>query len=271
MNGIYWMNKYIPIYGIMIAIGIISSCFLGYILIKKYSLVIDNLILLSAYGLGGGMIGAKLLYIIITRNQLEWDRIFEWKYINMLLQGGYVFYGGLLGGCFTLFLAGRIHKIRVLEYLKVCIPCIPLAHGFGRIGCHFAGCCYGIPYTGIFHVVYHAPSFAPKEIPLFPVQLLEAFLNFLIAIFLFIWMRKKGATIINIYLYLLMYSVQRFILEEYFRYDIVERGKFLAFSTSQWISILILFVLFLILVINYFSHNKKVRYIRLIIKKYFKF
>ena len=56
--------------------------------------------------------------------------------------------GGLIGGvaCFLAiyFIFGRKYKNK----LKDCLPFIPLsiviAHAFGRVGCFFAGCCYGI-------------------------------------------------------------------------------------------------------------------------------
>lgn len=242
MIGIYIAGRFIPIYGLMITTGIVVSGVVAYILVKKHGLILEDMLILGAYALSGGFIGAKLLYIWVDRKQINWSRMLDLEYMNELWQGGYVFYGGLIGGLLMLFLGGWIHKIKVLDYLKLCIVCIPVAHGFGRIGCHFAGCCYGIPYTGLFHIVYHAPSFAPTELSLFPVQLLEAGLNFVIAGILSVWIWKKGADVNNIYLYLLMYAVQRFILESYLRYDVAERGQIWMFSTSQCISIAIVVI-----------------------------
>ena len=65
------------------------------------------------------------------------------------MRGGFVFYGGLLGGLFGIYLGGKILKIPVWEYAQNTIPVIPLAHGFGRLGCLMAGCCYGVPYDGV--------------------------------------------------------------------------------------------------------------------------
>ena len=44
---------------------------------------------------------------------------------------------------------------------------LPLMYGLGKIGCSFAGCCGGIPYNGICHIM-------TSEGAVFPVQMLEA-------------------------------------------------------------------------------------------------
>lgn len=237
--GIYFAGRLVPFYGICIALGIIAAGTTAYFLTRHRHKDFDMVILLASYGLCGSMVGAKLLYLFVNAPQIQWDKIFDFSYLRQLLQGGYVFYGGLGGGFLALFLGSRIHKIRLGEYLETCIPCIPIAHGFGRIGCHLAGCCYGIPYDGIGNVVYHEPSFAPTGIPLFPVQLVESMFNFALALFLITWIWRKKTVYSGIYVYLLSYSFFRFIAETFLRDD-VERGQIFIFSTSQWISIFIL-------------------------------
>lgn len=185
--GIYFAGRFMPFYGTCIAVGISVAAIAAYFLSRHRGLVFDSVLLLSAYGMFGGLLGAKTLYMLVEKERIQWGRILEWDYWNVLMQGGYVFYGGLIGGFLALFLAGRLHKIKLWSYIEACIPCIPLAHAFGRIGCHLAGCCYGIEYNGVGHIVYHAPSFAPTEVSLFPVQLAEAVFNFMIATFLFVW------------------------------------------------------------------------------------
>ncbi len=183
--------------------------------------------------------GAKALSIFLLRDQIEWDHLTSLSYLKQLLASGYVFYGGLLCGLTAFFAAGKIHKINARKYAEIIVPCVPLAHGFGRIGCHIAGCCYGIPYDGIGSIVYHAPAYAPIGVPLFPVQLLEAFINFsLAAIFLYMVLRGKRLREMP-YIYLGTYAILRFLLE-FLRYDDKERGIIGLFSVSQWLSIFIL-------------------------------
>lgn len=241
MNGILWAGKIVPYYGIMITVGGALAFLLGKIIVKHFALSEDDLIITAAYAAGGGILGAKLFSLLLLWDQIKWNQLFNLEYVKQLFQGGYIFYGGLIGGLIFVALAGKIHKINTGKYVTAVIPCLPLAHGFGRIGCFLSGCCYGIPYNGIGCVVYHKPSFAPTEIPLFPVQLVEAFLNFALAIVLLLFVYKKAFSPWSVYLYLYSYAVIRFILE-YFRYDVGERGFLWMFSTSQWISILIVII-----------------------------
>lgn len=74
---------------------------------------------------------------------------------------------------------------------------------------------------------------------LFPVQLTEAVFNFILAAVLLIYLRKKGPVIGTIYIYIISYSVARFILE-FLRGDASERGFIYFLSTSQIISIILI-------------------------------
>ncbi len=235
MLGIYIGGRLIPWYGLMLVTGIAAASLLGCLLVRHFRLDGNDLLILAGYGLGGGMLGAKLFSLLGLLGQIDWSRVFEWDYLRALLQGGYVFYGGLIGAVAAVLLAGKLHKISTLDYAEAVVPCIPLAHGFGRIGCHLAGCCYGIAYDGPGSIVYHAPAFAPLEVGLFPVQLTEAACNFLLAAVLFVLVWRRGRSGAGLLLYLAGYASVRFGLE-FLRAD-AERGGFLFFSTSQWISL----------------------------------
>ena len=67
---------------------------------------------------------------------------------------------------------------------------IPIMHAFGRVGCFFAGCCYGRPYKGFGAVTFPEGSQGPSGVSLFPVQLVEAILVLIIAIVL-LWLQIK--------------------------------------------------------------------------------
>lgn len=246
MNYINILGNNVPSYGLIIILGLIISNIVGYIVIRKYKLLIEDFLIIESYFLGFALIGAKLLYLFVSRNDIDWSRIFEFEYFNTLMQGGFVFYGGLIGGFIGCFLVKSIHKIDVVKYLSTLIFCIPLAHGFGRVACYFAGCCYGMPYSGPFSVEYHNIPYSLCDVELFPVQLVEAICLFIFAlIFLYLVIKKRSSTNL-IFLYLICYSVLRFILE-YFRYD-AARGHLGVFSTSQWISIFILILMVALLI-----------------------
>ncbi len=223
----------LPSYGLMIVTGVLAANLVALLLLRKRGIAIMDLIILEAYGLGGAFLGSKLLYLFIARKQIAWKRMIDPAYFDNVMKGGYVFYGGLiLAVCFIL-LAGRIHKIDAFAYLKECAPLIPMAHGFGRIGCFLAGCCYGIPYVGTGAVVFPKESFAPSGISLFPVQLVEAAGLFGISVLLFVLLLCLDFPY-TMQLYLFLYGILRFVLE-HFRGD-SERGAFAGISTSRWIA-----------------------------------
>lgn len=238
INGFYIENIFVPYYGLMLCLGLFAAGILGFILTKRFSIAFEDFIILYAYVGGFAILGAKALYLIVMAKQIDWSKITDPDYLHLLMSGGFVFYGGLIGGILALPIVKKIHKIDVLAIIKAVVPCIPLAHAMGRIGCHLTGCCYGAHYDGIFHIVYHNNLFAPNDIGLFPVQLLEAVCNLILAAALLIYLLKKGPVMDAIYIYIISYSVIRFTLE-YFRGDAV-RGFFMHLSTSQIISIILL-------------------------------
>lgn len=226
----------IPGYGTMIVTGaIIANIIVILLIIKRDKKNIWDFVILEGFGLLGGIIGSKLLYIIVSFNDIPWNRIGEPEILVALIGGGFVFYGGLILAIIFVFIGGKINKIDTWDYLSNYAFAIPLAHGFGRIGCFLAGCCYGIPYDGPLSVIYPEDSLiAPSGIPMFPVQLVEAVCLFIISIILFLlYLFRKTEYLLP--MYFILYGIVRFILE-YYRYD-EYRGKFLSLYTSQWISI----------------------------------
>ena len=158
------------------------------------------------------------------------------------MQGGFVFYGGLIGGIIFMLLPGKIHKIKTEKYIEHYVFLIPLIHAFGRIGCFLAGCCYGRETTSRFGVVFPEGGLAPAGVKLIPTQLISSAGDFLIMIVLLLYYRKnkKDGTPGNVgFLYMLLYGVGRFLVE-FLRND--NRGGAWMFSTSQWISMVIVAV-----------------------------
>ncbi|MEY8318756.1 prolipoprotein diacylglyceryl transferase family protein [Oscillospiraceae bacterium 50-58] len=174
-------------YGAMVALGLLSAgalaCWLG----RRFFLDVNDIILLSTYTVAFGISGAKILYLALNFSLIDWPHFFEWEYFRALMGGGFVFYGGVPAGIAGLYLAGRLHHIRVIDYLRACLPSLPLVHGFGRIGCALAGCCYGIPYSGPFALTYHNSIAAPTVFPSSPFSCWKPAQNSLSALCCCIW------------------------------------------------------------------------------------
>ena len=245
----------LPMYGMMILLGIIVSNAVALSLCKKFGRDKLELLTIESYGIIGAFLGSKILFLIISFKDIDWQRAAEPKYLMAILSNGFVFYGGLVGAILFMMLSGKIHKLDVWGYIRDFIFMIPIMHCFGRIGCFCAGCCYGMPYHGLGHVVFPYGSQAPSGEELFPVQLVEAALVLIIGIVLLVLKLKKDF-FYTIETYLLTYSVVRFILE-FFRYDAI-RGVAFGLSTSQWISIIV-FIGTIISITYRKKRNKKIK------------
>ena len=154
--------------------------------------------------------------------------------------GGFVFYGGLIGGVFGAWLYCWQFRLRLFDYANLIVTAIPIIHGIGRIGCFCAGCCYGKPMDPPLGLLFNASPVAPHDVYLFPVQLLEVFTNLIIFVILMVYTNKKSCPRHGgLALYMCWYAVTRFLIE-FLRYDDVERGFIGFLSTSQFISLFIL-------------------------------
>ncbi|MCF0242505.1 MAG: prolipoprotein diacylglyceryl transferase [Treponema sp.] len=236
--GFTFFGRFIPWYGFFIALGIVSALLLALTLCKLKSYDFDNCLILSAWLIGFGFLGAKLFYLILYFRHIDWSSFFSsLKYFSQTINSGFIFYGGFIGGLCALPLIKIIHKIDIKPCLQVLSPCVALAHSFGRIGCSFAGCCFGCPTNSNFYFIYSESISAPNGVKLFPVQGIEAFAVFLLAVFFTILILKEIKISIP-KLYIVLYSIIRFILE-FFRGDII-RGHLGLLSTSQIISLVLL-------------------------------
>lgn len=237
----------VPSYGLMIVLGVVLANIVAFLMIytskhnKKTSqnaeekkLDYNDLFVVEAYCILGGFLGAKLLYVLVSFQEIEWNDILTLAGFNTFMQAGFVFYGGLIGGILAAIFAGKIHNIDTKLYFNEFILLLPMIHGFGRIGCFMAGCCYGMPYDSVGATIFPENSFAIPGVKLFPVQLVEAIGLFCIFGVMLIFKIKYHLKYM-VELYCLLYAVLRFTLE-FFRYDVM-RGRLWLLSTSQWISL----------------------------------
>ncbi len=233
--GFSLFGTFIPYYGFFILLGIVCAYLWGYVLCKRFSLNTDDFILIDAYLLLFGFLGAKALYIIVSFKDIDFSAVFQsLKHFNAFVSSGFVFYGGLLGGLGALLFLQKVHHIKTDDYLNILAPCLCLVHAFGRIGCSLAGCCYGKATTGRLYFLYQQSIAAPNGVRLFPVQGIESAGLFVLFIVLSILALRNHGKRVHV-VYFIAYALLRFILE-FFRGD-TERGMLGFLSTSQIIGI----------------------------------
>lgn len=222
----------IHMYGLMIGIGFAAAYFICCLRARKKNLSEDIIWGILLCSICGAVIGTRLLFYIVSIPQILENPSILWNFKN-----GYVVYGGIIFGVLFGYLYCIKKKVSFLKYFDLVMPSVSVAQGFGRIGCFFAGCCYGRQTDSWFHITYTHSDFAPNFVPLVPTQLLSSAGNFVIAGILFWYSKrsKKDGTV-GI-LYMILYSIGRFCIEV-FRNDF--RGEWGGWSTSQLISVVVL-------------------------------
>lgn len=224
------------LYGVMIAVGILCAMTVLYFYSKKIGLkegfvdfIFYNSIASIMLGFGSAAL-FQAFYNYIANPEVS--------YIDHLKNGGMTFIGGLIGGTVVFlavyFVIRKKLPGRLVDALSMIPCCILVAHAFGRLGCFFAGCCYGSPTQCFLGVKF--PNVAVK---VHPTQLYEAaFLFILFAVCSYLLLKKKFRH--NMSLYLVCYGIFRFLIE-YVRGD--DRGELVsAVSPSQFWSIFMVLI-----------------------------
>ncbi|MFI5256252.1 MAG: prolipoprotein diacylglyceryl transferase [Gemmatimonadales bacterium] len=142
----------------------------------------------------GGLLGAKLYYVVILGN---WDAILD--------RGGFVFWGGLIGGMIAVLAVVVRKRFGVMRIFDVGAPALAAAYAVGRTGCWAIGDDYGRPWNGWLAVAFpHGappstagmmahdfgttipPGVAPSTVlAVYPTQLMEVALG--LVMFAVIW------------------------------------------------------------------------------------
>jgi phosphatidylglycerol:prolipoprotein diacylglycerol transferase len=189
---------------------------------------------LAFYMLIASILGSRILYVLVNWSMFR-DNLLD---IFRIWHGGLIFYGGFIGAVVTALWYVRRKELHPWKTADILAPSIAFGQFVGRIGCFFAGCCYGkvcdLPWALTFT---HPDSLAPKGVPLHPTQIYSALNALLIFFVLVAFKRIKRFEGELFWIYVLLYGVARFIIE-HFRGD--ERGMFIEdlLSTSQLIGLI---------------------------------
>lgn len=220
-------------YGVLVATAFLSAIALALRYARKEGEDANKILDLCFYALVAAIVGSRLLYVLVNWSIFRHDP-FE---ILRIWHGGLVFYGGFIGAVITALWYIRRNGLPLLITLDILAAPIAFGQFMGRIGCFFAGCCYGktcdLPWAVTFT---HPESLAPKGVPLHPTQLYSS-LNSLLIFFVLLGLRRIKRFDGQIFWsYVLLYGATRFILE-HFRGD--ERGMFVGgmLSTAQLIGL----------------------------------
>jgi len=225
-------------YGVLLAAAYLLGLQFALVRARKRGLDANRVMDLGIWIIISALAGAKLLLLIVEfdtfgRNPRE---------LLTLLRSGGVFYGGLIAAVVVALWYLRRHRMPMWTVTDVFAPGIALGHVIGRMGCFFAGCCFGSPTEVPWAITFHNPYAAenvgtPLNVPLHPTQLYEAGAELLI-LGLLLATEKRGRPFPGrtFWAYMFLYGISRFIIE-FYRGD--PRGSIGMFSTSQFLSLII--------------------------------
>ena len=142
MNSTFEFLGYtIPVYGLCWFIGIALAAVVAFILKPRSAdYVKEDLVYCSVFAVVGGFVGSKLLFIVVSLRTIIENAL----PLESIIKGGFVFYGGLLGGVAGVFIYVKMFKMKFLPFSDIIAAVLPLGHAVGRVGCYFGGCCYGM-------------------------------------------------------------------------------------------------------------------------------
>lgn len=227
-------------YGLMTALGYAAAAFYLLPRLKKVNLDKDTFWNLIFIAFVGALLGAKLLFIIVSWPQLGATLAEKISVIIRDFRYGFVFFGGMIASVLSLIFYMKKKGLPILKTSDFLIVGLPLGHALGRIGCFLAGCCYGRPTDMPWGVTFTNPQslVAPEllGVPLHPTQLYESAANLLLFFILHTLYKKPHKNGMILLAYVSCYALMRFIIE-FFRGDF--RGEYvLGLSPSQTISLL---------------------------------
>src|SRR5437660_324618 len=202
-------------YGVLLAAAYLFGLQLARVRARKRGLDANRILDLGIYIIISALVGAKLLLLITDFKAFSADP----RELLTLARSGGVFYGGLIVAVIVALWYIRRIGLPLWTTCDVFAPGIALGHVVGRLGCFFAGCCYGKPTTVPWAITFTDPFAAanvgtPLNMPLHPTQLYEAGAELLILIVL-LTTEKKGRPFPGrtFWLYMLLYAISRFSIE----------------------------------------------------------
>ena len=221
---------FIPIYGLLIALGILLAVVLCHRQEKEKGLPTDTAFDLALWVVPFAIVGARLYYVAFQWANYK-DNLLSIFYI---WEGGMAIYGGIIGGVLGGLIMSRRKKLPFPKLADMVAPVLLLGQCIGRWGNFVNGEAYGYaiqnPAFWFFPVavnidgVWHMATFFYES--------LWNFIGFLI-----LWLnRKKVRRDGNVFLcYLVWYGLGRGVIEG-LRTDSLMWGPL---RVSQWLSVVL--------------------------------
>lgn len=120
----------IALYGVLIAIGVLSGVFMADAIAKKEMDSSDIIWDFAIYAIIFSILGARIYYVVFEWNMYK-DNLLE---VFNLRNGGLAIYGAVIAAFLTLYVYTRLKKLSFLQMVDVCVPGLILGQAIGRWG-----------------------------------------------------------------------------------------------------------------------------------------
>ena len=237
----------IPLYGLMITIGIIVAMCIIIPLGKTRGITTDDYFTLALYVIPLAVLGARTYFAIFSGVNFTFLEFFA------IWNGGLAILGAVIGGALGVLLYSIIHKKNFLKLADTIVLGLLVGQAIGRIGCYFAGCCHG------YEIENSALHFFPLAINVddtwrYATMFWESawcLISFGILLFVF---KKFKQTGVALSCYLILYGIGRAIIETFRGESLYLFGSGL--KVSQLLAILMIVAGIISLIIIYTKHRK---------------
>lgn len=207
-------------YGLMLGIAFLVGSTLFSKELRRNKLDENIGIVITFLALIGGIIGAKVFYVLEEWNFGKGLPISNFLTTDSLISAaGLTFYGGLIFAIVFVIIYCKIKKLSVLQIFDYLSPSVALGYGIARIGCHLSGDGdYGIPVNNTFwefigYSYSNGTVPTPEGVLVHPTPIYEFVVAVLI--FLFLWKQRTKIKYAGeiFYYYLLLSGISRLLIE----------------------------------------------------------
>ncbi len=221
-------------YAILISLGFLLAVIYGIKRMPQFGLDSDRAIDAILAGMVGGIIGARLYYVIFSWDQYK-DNLLE---IFNTRNGGLAIYGGIIGALAFGLLVCKLRKVRILPMLDITALGFLLGQGIGRWGNFINGEAYGAETDSILGMTIAGVADSPVH-PCFLYESIWCLLGFVLLHFYS--KRRKFDGEVALF-YLIWYGAERAVVEG-LRQDSLYLGNL---RVSQVLSVLLVIVALII-------------------------
>lgn len=213
---------------------------------RAHIITVDEYYKILALSIIVGLLGGRLLFVAS-----QWDSFESWWDIGAFWQGGFSLLGSICALVIFIPLYCKKYKIPTIQFLDLIAIYAPLLQAISRLGCFFAGCCFGVSIKN---------TFLPVSLQCFkthPTQLYSAITLFFIFLGMHFFFNKFLQRPGQLFcIYLLLISAERFIID-FWRADREFVLQITIFSLAQLIALALMSISVCGLLYSSFTGNKK--------------